>query len=315
MNSCKPHTASKGRSSAKTIRSAFTLVELLVVIAIIAILISLLLPALAKARQLAQSLTCSSNLRQMALAVTEYQDSWNGHRFPYGYNNATGALEGWVVALAPYITSSHQQSSPTGYQINFASLETAVICPDTTPLSNPNGLVMGQINQTYCWNESQSTPWEQNQIEYFQSSYGFNSWLYGYGYESLVSNDINNNDPFVGVQTNPPANYWPNNITSVPESTVPVFGDAFWVDGGPMENTSVALTDVAYATGQQSVPSGNPNCFSGDIERWAMTRHGNGINMAFMDGHVEHVEVKNLWNLNWADGWVAHPPASVSQMP
>jgi prepilin-type N-terminal cleavage/methylation domain-containing protein len=56
-------------------RSGFTLIELLVVIAIIAILIALLLPAVQQARESARRSQCKNNLKQIALALHNYQDA------------------------------------------------------------------------------------------------------------------------------------------------------------------------------------------------------------------------------------------------
>jgi prepilin-type N-terminal cleavage/methylation domain-containing protein/prepilin-type processing-associated H-X9-DG protein len=80
-------------------RSAFTLIELLVVIAIIAILASMLLPAIAKAKNKATRIKCNSHIRQLGMAIRMYADD-NRDRFP-GLNGAV-----WPWDLPAYAANA-----------------------------------------------------------------------------------------------------------------------------------------------------------------------------------------------------------------
>ena len=88
-------------------RRGFTLIELLVVISIIALLVSILLPALNKAKQLAKAAICMSNLHQWALVFKEYTNDYKG-LFP----DDCDAEHGYLTATRPYAKNEKLRLCP-----------------------------------------------------------------------------------------------------------------------------------------------------------------------------------------------------------
>ncbi len=94
--------------SPKRPRAAFTLIELLVVIAIIGILVGLLLPAVQAAREAARKTQCFNNLKQIGLALHNYESSFR--RLPSGWISPDRSGEpgwGWGVAILPYLEQNN----------------------------------------------------------------------------------------------------------------------------------------------------------------------------------------------------------------
>jgi len=110
--------------------TGFTLIELLVVIAIIAILAAILFPVFAKVREKARAISCTSNLKQMGLAILQYNQDYDE---TYPLTNVGTNCDDWAQEIYPYVKS-----------------ENVYKCPD-----NPDG---ARFNPTNTWNSGAGSP-------------------------------------------------------------------------------------------------------------------------------------------------------------
>jgi len=295
-------------------RSGFTLVELLVVIGIIALLISILLPALNKARRQAQVVQCASNLRQLAGAFTNYCQDNRGRDFPYYYQNGTTAQVNWAVELISYIYPNVSKydylSSNANVQAAMNSLHlgtnTVFLCPsantpfpgnmpNVTPYPNPTDAAGNQAGNAgagtaqYCWANAQST-------DDLNCSYTIN----GYMYELNQGGDDKSVTGYAGLSTTSgPTYFWDLPNASSPSSVVPIISEGNWVDGWPKGPLAEILNTALETAPPDTMIGGGTG-----LQRYCLNRHGADTeNVVFLDGHAELVHLKDLMTLKWFKGW------------
>jgi len=131
-------------NGAKRSSQGFTLIELLVVIAIIAILAAILFPVFAKAREKARQTSCLSNEKQVALAVLMYAQDYD-EKFPTPFSIATVNGTAYLANWAANQTGGTNSTLPVGTTVPgllqaYIKSDQLVKCPSASNTNNGVGL-------------------------------------------------------------------------------------------------------------------------------------------------------------------------------
>ncbi len=147
-------------------RYAFTLVELLVVIGIIAVLISLLLPALGRARAKARDAQCLSNLHQITLGALVYAQDNHGALPPMRGDNGPGASG----ALAAFIGTAYAYDPSFTNTVSAAAPQPGAILGRLA--------IQGYLGGKLRPDASGNVDFSQAKVLYCPNSYGNGSYFY-----------------------------------------------------------------------------------------------------------------------------------------
>jgi prepilin-type N-terminal cleavage/methylation domain-containing protein/prepilin-type processing-associated H-X9-DG protein len=273
-------------------RRAFTLVELLVVIGIIAVLISILLPALSKVRRQANTLQCSSNMRQVATALIMYINDSKGRFPPAGLPPIAACPNGWwwpneLVRLNYIKTKSISVYKKPGDTVKKFNRNNPFRCPEGVDDDYSQGSAFPQGDYPTDGLNNGFTMINDGNPGCQGDGLGIPSW---YQLNCRVANNIT---PM----------YWPGGTAATPFAwfnTADTTANPGVINDGRFRRTwgavkkSGELVMVLEAANPNfhdpTVSSKYPNLYLKKLSARHGTKSANGanayFNMAFFDGHV-----------------------------
>jgi prepilin-type N-terminal cleavage/methylation domain-containing protein/prepilin-type processing-associated H-X9-DG protein len=256
------------------VRRGFTLIELLVVIAIIAVLIALLLPAVQSAREAARRAQCVNNLKQLGLAVHNYESQNQvfpcQNMYPSANQYSGGWSIGWPMLLLPQL---EQQTLANAFNYNFVLWD--IPCCNTSGVNSTVGYT--QLAALLCPSDDTKKkpgdPWATlNYVGNYGGPQTFlmytgsiipNQW-YGYptlgpiGIESFkdgTSNTALFSERLHGLVGNPTVTVgssdWKRGSFAVTSASVPVY---LYPSGSPYSTPGTVAQALAFLAACKSLP-------------------------------------------------------------
>lgn len=247
-------------------KHGFTLIELLVVIAIIALLLSIVMPALRRAKEAAQVVICRNNLRQMGLGFHSYYTENDNKALI-----SQGGEEFWFIQIAPFMGDAHFQSGADPEAMLTATMQ-LIKCPATLPPERPTGSEWGTARKQYRYH-----------VTNVEGSYAMNRWAGGW-----IAGTFDPETP--AGRENLRISY---RLSTPTRGTIPIVADSIWVDTIP-QGSNPAPYD---GWGDENLDSGRSHC--GGLGRLTTNRHRMNTNILYGDGHVEVIGLEQLWLQRW----------------
>lgn len=243
-------------------KKGFTLIELLVVISIIALLMSIMMPSLQRARKIAKSTICMTNVRSWGMILSMFSNDNDG-LFPTGFADSKVTGGSWLVACMPYYDSGNND---------------IWLCPEAT-----KSTAEGAKNPFSAWFRDKDAPDPTNNYPDGMDilcSYGINQWCYNPS--SSVQYDWARRN--IGDLS------WRGPSRAKNPGDIPLFLDCFQPGGYPTAKDAPPAYDGALNYGANG--RNNNMCY------FAINRHV-GTNVVFVDMSVKKVSIKNMWDYSW----------------
>lgn len=254
-------------------RKGFNPIELLVMMAITAVLMGILIPALShvRVRTQARAVLCRSNLKQWGTVFNIYTSENDGEFMTLDQNGSTGTpfMGYWFDSLSYYHATEDIRMCPAVKKL---------INPDM----DPNTRVTGD---TFTgWGKVRGG--SGNNTEGVYGSYGINAWVYQPENDAMIH----------GMDSRC---FWGSmNVPGL--DRIPLFMDCILWATEPEADHDPPI----WSAGEE--PDGGYWPVHNSMGRVCINRHDGAINILFMDGHVDNVGLKKLWEKKWHRNYDTH---------